>query len=397
MSSFRRQSISCSSKLTVITGIPKTLLYAAFFCTAILSACSVDHPGQAQPVSQCPAPSTSIASVQGKAKESPILGQRVTVQGVVTLVQNGHGLYIEEAGSDSDERTSNAVFVQTGSTVTGVEIGTLVSASGTVSEIGKGRYLLTAITEVDGLSTCANDQLLPLTDIALPLEGREREALEGMRVQIDDSLVVTDVYQFNRGNITLSGNGLQTVPTEVVQPGQNAADLLAENRAFALPAELPGSLDLPAMLVSGTTVGDVIGVVTHDGRGLRVSLQSISVKPVTDLTPPAVPATGELRIVGMNLHNYFNGDGNGRGFPTPRGAETRDEFIKQRDRIGAAIKVLSPHMLAVMELENDGFGPESAAQDFIQLANQATRKPWAVTRPSDDDIGNDEISVAIFY
>ena len=379
------------------TGIPKTPLYAAFFCAAIMSACSVDHPGQAQEVSQCPAPSTSIATVQGKAKESPILGQQVTVQGIVTLVQNGHGLYIEETGSDSDERTSNAVFVQTGSAATGVEIGSLISASGKVSEIGKGRYLLTAITEVDGLSTCATDQPLPLTDIALPLKGPGREALEGMRVRIDDSLVVTDVYQFNRGNITLSGNGLQTVPTEVVKPGQNAADLLADNRAFALPVELPENLDLPAMLVSGMAVNDVIGVVAHDGRGLRVSLQSISVKPVTDLTPPAAPATGVFRIVGMNLHNYFNGDGNGRGFPTPRGAETLDEFIKQRDRIGAAIKILSPHMLAVMELENDGFGPESAAKDFIQLANEASQKPWAVTRPGGDDIGNDKISVAIFY
>ena len=99
----------------------------------------------------------------------------------------------------------------------------------------------------------------------------------------------------------------------------------------------------------------------------------------------------------MNLHNYFNGDGKGQGFPTPRGAETIDEFQRQRARIGAAIGVLDPHVLAVMELENDGFGPDSAAQDFIQLANNATKKAWAVTRPVDDNTGTDKITVGLFY
>ena len=72
---------------------------------------------------------------------------------------------------------------------------------------------------------------------------------------------------------------------------------------------------------------------------------------------PVAASTDTLRIVGMNLHNYFNGDGNGLGFPTPRGAKTYEDFQQQRSRIGAAIGVLDPHVLAVMELENDGFGP----------------------------------------
>jgi predicted extracellular nuclease len=114
--------------------------------------------------------------------------------------------------------------------------------------------------------------------------------------------------------------------------------------------------------------------------------------------PAAIPATpGTLRVVGMNLHNYFNGDGKGQGFPTPRGAETHDEFQRQRDRIGAAIGVLDPHVIAVMELENDGFGPDSAAQDFVQLARETTQQDWAAARPLDDNTGNDKITVGIFY
>ena len=50
-----------------------------------------------------------------------------------------------------------------------------------------------------------------------------------------------------------------------------------------------------------------------------------------------------------------------------------------------------------MELENDGFGPHSAAEDFIQLANKASHGSWAVTRPVDDNTGTDVITVGIFY
>jgi len=99
----------------------------------------------------------------------------------------------------------------------------------------------------------------------------------------------------------------------------------------------------------------------------------------------------------MNLHNYFNGDGNGQGFPTPRGAETLEEFQRQRNRIGAAIGLLNPHLLAVMELENDGFGPQSAAQDLLQLVSDATHGHWSFTRPVGDNTGTDKITVGMFY
>jgi predicted extracellular nuclease len=54
-------------------------------------------------------------------------------------------------------------------------------------------------------------------------------------------------------------------------------------------------------------------------------------------------------------------------------------------------------VLAVMELENDGFGVDSATQDFIELARQATESTWAVARPVDDNTGSDKITVGIFY
>jgi hypothetical protein len=218
-----------------------------------------------------------------------------------------------------------------------------------------------------------------------------------MRIRINDTLVVTDVYQFDQGKFTLSANGFQYVPTEVMQPGASTADLLGQNRANALRVLLPEETGFPDLLVSGASTSHVMGVLAHDDRGKQLSLQSFSSFSDSNFKAPAIPNPNVLRVIGMNLHNYFNGDGKGQGFPTPRGAGTVEQFLQQRARIGAAIEVLNPHVLAVMELENDGFGPESAAQDFIQLANKSSQGTWAVTRPVADNTGTDMITVGIFY
>ncbi len=375
----------------------KMPLTAAFFCATILVGCDVSQPEPEAVIGQCPAPTATIASVQGDATKSPMRKQTVTVRGIVTLIQSEQGLYIEEPDSDGDNRTSNAIFIQSTDLPIGVQPGSVISARGMVFELGKGYFSLTAITRVDELIQCATGQALPLTAITLPLDNVEREALEGMRIQIDEPLVVTNAYQLGRGNMTLSANGIQFVPTEVMAPGPETAGRLKQNRASALQVKFAEGTDHPGVLISGSPISHITGVMAHDGRGLRVSLQSLSTGTDPDFALPGTAKAGTTRIVGMNLHNYFNGDGKGQGFPTPRGAKTVDGFEQQRDRIGAAIKLLDPHVLAVMELENDGFGPLSAATDFIQLAHDATRKTWAVTRPVGDNTGSDKITVGLFY
>ena len=375
----------------------RTSLYAAFFCITILTGCHSDQQNPQVSINHCPTPGSTIAQVQGDAPRSPIQGQQVTVQGIVTLIQKNGGLYIEEPDSDSNNHTSNAIFVQTTKLSDEIEPGSLISVRGFVAETGNDRYPITTLTNIDELVECADQQTLPLTAVRLPLNGLGREALEGMRLQISEPLIVADVYQFGKGKFTLSGNGIQYVPTEVMAPGRDTSNLLAQNRAFALPVLLPKNMNYAGLLVNGSSIEQITGVLAHDGRSLRVSLQSIQAGPSVIFTLPAATANETLRIVGMNLHNYFNGDGKGRGFPTPRGAESNDEFRKQRSRIGAAIKALNPDILGVMELENDGFDPKSAAADFIQLAESETGYTWAATRLPDDNTGDDAITVGMFY
>jgi len=340
---------------------------------------------------------TAIASVQGSRPKSPLLDQQVTIQGIVTLALHGEGMYVEEPESDSDTSTSNAIFVKTDHLPADIEPRSWISAHGTVTEIPKGRNSLTALTNVTEITLCSSGTALPFTNFPLPLNGFEREAFEGMRIRMNGSLTVSDTYQFARGGFSISGNGVQFVGTEVTAPGTQAYKYRQKNQNFSLAASLPEDAPGPALLTTGSSVSNVTGILVHDARNLRLALQSMDSEAPSAFTTPAHAGAGEIRVVGMNLLNFFNGDGKGGDFPTPRGAKTTEEFDEQSQRLGAAIGVLNPHVLAVMELENDGFGARSAAADFIALAEDATGGSWQVARPAGNDTGGDKITVGLFY
>ncbi len=374
----------------------KTPLLAAFFCAFVMAGCNVDQQNQGTAGLQCGTGTVPIARVQGNGPISPLKGQTVTITGIVTLLQSD-GIYIEQPASDQDDRTSNGIFVQTMDKPDHVEPGDRVVTHGTVAEIGRGRYGLTAITDAQAINRCSTDQPLPLTTTSLPLAGLQREALEGMRIRVTGPLTVTDIYRYNEGKFTLSGNGLAYVATEVLAPGRQSSQALQQIRNQTLPALRPAGNDENEMLSSGMVFNAVSGVMAHDGYGLRVVLQDFSVPPLTAPRVPPNATTSDLRFVAMNLHNYFNGDGKGGGFPTSRGARNRNEFAQQRNRVGAAVQELKPDLIGVTELENDGFGKHSASADFIELLNAETSTNWAVSRPAGDDTGGDQITVGIFY
>lgn len=326
-----------------------------------------------------------------------MLDQQVTVQGIVTLLQDGLGLYVEELDSDQDDGTSNALFIQATSWPDGIAQGAMISAQGKVSEIDNGRYTVTALTGLTALTQCSAGHSLPITDVSFPLSGHGREALESMRIHLTMSLTVTDIYRFNRGQLAVSGNGFQFMATEVMAPGKATTEYINQNRSFTMPATLPGNLTGNTVLASGSKIHSMTGVLAHDGRGLRLSMESLAASHIPKFSPPPAVSKNSLRVVSMNLLNYFNGDGKGHGFPTPRGAKTLAGFMAQRGRFSAAIQVLDPHILAVMELENDGFGPASAAADFIKLAQKATGHEWQAVRLPQGKLGTDKIRVGLFY
>ena len=92
----------------------------------------------------------------------------------------------------------------------------------------------------------------------------------------------------------------------------------------------PGQLwYLPEGIARGGSVAqDVQGIV--DQRHGSYRLQLTEPLRVTAATrPPAPKVDGKLKVAVFNLENLFNGDGQGGGFPTRRGAKSPAQLKAQ--------------------------------------------------------------------
>ncbi|MFC4002675.1 endonuclease/exonuclease/phosphatase family protein [Prauserella oleivorans] len=80
---------------------------------------------------------TRINDVQGHTRVSPLVGETVTVPGVVTATRtfgSARGFWLQDTQPDDDPRTSEGLFVFTGSRSPAVAIGDAVTVTGRVSE-----------------------------------------------------------------------------------------------------------------------------------------------------------------------------------------------------------------------------------------------------------------------
>lgn len=350
--------------------------------------------------------------MQGNGERSPFEGKPATIEGVVTLAwsdDNGGG-FVQSLTADADADTSEGVFVIPAGGVPPLEVGQHIRADGLVGESGEGAMLTTlanAQITVLGSVPLPEPQLLS----AMPSNAAAWEALEGMRVRLAVPLTVSGNGNLGRfGEVTLAAGPRLFTPTEQVAPGDAAKARREENAARRLvlddgaPNENPSSVAwLPepvsnaAPLRAGTTVSGVVGVVDHRFGGYRLHATQ-AVEAVVQAERPAPPQVqGNVRIAGMNLLNLFNGDGRGGGFPTDRGAKTAEAYQRQLAKHVATITALDPHVIAAQEVENDGFGAESAIRALAKALNDA--QPGARWQPvvTREAPGTDSISVALLY
>ena len=344
----------------------------------------------------------AIGKVQGTGERSPLVGQEVVVEGVVTSAFGSglDGWFLQDAG-DGDAATSDALFVAgevaAGKTPT---VGQRVRVHGTVVELNAGNGTRTALQPT--AVTPLGKGKVRSVEIATP--PADWEPYENMRVRITAPLTVAGTHRADKyGELLVNfGERLRT-PSDAVAPGDAARALAAENARRMLrlddgsDAEQPASvwyLPRTGLPRTGTRLSRVEGVLDQRSGGYRLQLTA---KPAFKrMAPPAAPKVGgDLRIASFNLENFFNGDGRGAGFPTPRGARNPAELDTQRARLVATIRGLNPDIAALMEVENDGFGPESAIATLIDALNQGGGDWRAIV--TDADQGGDQIRVGLIY
>ena len=371
--------------------------------------------GTTGPDTGCDADATLISAVQGAGAASPLDGQAVTVNAVVTQVEpglDGYFLQEEAADDDGDPATSEGIFVFDGDA--DVAVGQQLAVTGTVDEF----FDLTELTDVTATEVCATDVTVPAaTDLGLPATEEERESLEGMQVTATDLTVsnLFDTWRF--GEVGLSVGGVLRTPTDVAPIDGGAEQVAQENfeRGIVLDdagdrdaarAKYLGTAESPDAARLGDTIASVTGALSYGfGKWLLepTVLPDLVEQPRPDA--PDLDATG-ARVATFNVLNLFNGNGDGTGFPTSRGADTYEDYLAQLDGIVTAINGLDADVVGIIEVENDyGDGAQSSiAQlvDALDAADDGTADgSWAYVDPGaalvDGKLGSDEIAVGILY
>lgn len=362
---------------------------------------------------QCSDSATRIHTIQGSGAASPLAGSVQTIEGIVVGDFQGSdqlsGFFVQEedAERDMDPATSEAIFIFQGSVGTALSMGDRVRVTGTVSEY----FDMTQISAVQ-ISVCGAGFSVSPTHLSLPVSNLSAlEAFEGMAVTLTQTLTVTENYNLGRfGELVLSADGRLFNPTQIAEPGAPALASAEANRLRRLLLDDGSSSQNPATIVypqpqltasntvrSGDTVQNLQGVLHYAFGEYRIQ-PTAPVQFVATNTRTSTPdlIAGTLKAASFNVLNYFNGDGLGGGFPTSRGAHTATEFGKQRAKILSALVALDADVVGLIEIENDGYGPQSAIADLVAgLADAGLA--YTLVNPGRAQIGTDEITVGFIY
>lgn len=363
-------------------------------------------------VAACNAGFTAIDAIQGNADSSPLVGQQLITQGVVTAVlyqgSPAAGIVLRATARGNSD-AANSLFIADATAANIYQAGQVLQVSGTVAELNQ----LTSLTQVSDIKLCDEQASVQPVTLRLPLlPGQNWERLEAALLSFDMPLTVIDTYGLLRfGEVTLADKRLM-VPTEIMLPGEAAAELnitqqqrhmlvLDDGLATQNPEPLNlgnRSITANSTLRVGDTVTGVSGILLQDERGYRLvptaTPQFTSNNPRPE-APAAKPAAA-LRIASFNVLNYFNGEGQSPAFPTRRGASNTAEFARQQAKTVAALAALDADVIGLLEVENNGYSAKGALAQLTAALNKVAAKPYRFIITTEQP-GSDAIKVALLY
>ena len=373
----------------------RSLLALSLMASLTLPACAATPKERVIPIGQ----------VQGEGARSPLDGQAVTVEGVVTaaFIDGLGGFFVQDSG-DGKPETSDALFValDEGVPPPTLVVGDRVRVRGIVGERKAGGDDTLTALHAPVIQPRGKGSIAPTVLTAQPADW---EALEGMHVRIDAPLTLSGTHTLERfGELIASFDGRLWQPSELAVPGSVEAKRLAADNARRTLLLDDGSAKRDPTTVwyvkdgqplrTGTVLTGVQGIVDQRPGGWRLQL---TVAPtITAPQRPAAPqVAGNVRIAAFNLENLFNGDGKGGGFPTERGAKTPEQLTAQMAKLVATIRGLDPDIAALMELENDGYGADSSLAQLVAALN-AGGGTWRFVDAKQGP-GPDTIRVGLIY
>ena len=399
-----------------------------------------------------PGATVTIPEIQGTGTESPLKGQNVTTQGVVTAVWQGekslNGFTIQTPGTGdaAPAEASEAVFVYTGGTGFYPKIGESVEVTGSVDEYyGQTQVVLASGSVLD----TALDPITPLAIDALPQGDEAREKLESMLLK-PGVHTVTDNYGLNRyGELGLApGTEALRQPTDKFAPGSPEMHALEESNAAKYVILDDGSTrdftrdgastKLPYIMQNGSDVKTIrttnqvefaeSGVILgygHDQWRFQPTTLITGDSATADLPitwdparPEAPQVAGDYTVAAFNVLNFFInlgedngaksykdrfGNGVGSDSGTFRGAWSASAFEDQKGKILTALEGLDADVIGLSEIENAANTVGGSYDDAVkylvgELNSRAGSEVWDyVKAPANSAADTDVIRTAIIY
>lgn len=315
---------------------------------------------------------TSIHDIQGAGDSSPMQGKTVTIEGVVTGMDDeigasytrtfpeDAGIFVQEESkdADSDPNTSEGIFVGYVRDRQAYPPGTVVRLTGTVKE----KFGLTMLDEQRGEEPkVVGEAAVPAPVVIDPAQARAQgssrsyyESLEDMRVSLAEGTA-------NSGGANKFGELFLTPGTERnrVFRTENVPSLLATDADAGAgdpsnPYEAPPS----STLVRGDLfdrVENLVGPLAFSYDNYKIMVQPGLLPTVTD-GPIGYPYTGvepaankQVRVASFNVENFLS-----PGSDLDLSTVTPEEYALKRNRIVDAIGRLlkRPDVVAVQEVKN---------------------------------------------
>lgn len=414
-------------RLVFLASIFSILTAHSVFAFDSLGECGNTQSKLYKPITEIQGVFTAAASDTDLA--SPIVDQWVVVEAVVTedKTQSYQGFWLQQEDQPSkSSRASRGIFVY--HKKANIKRGQRLRLLAQVVEY----HGLTELKRVKALKVCANNQPIPkATPLALPVKSLvQLEALEGMRIVIKQELVVSDLfgagYGFGSNGQFAISTRLYLQPTELysareIQSRNTQLDdrtldylLIDDGSSARFPALIPFPNSRGFSAKNPLHLGDRVTHISailhsYDEHYILVpeskeGALDLTIKTAARPVRPSISKDANIVLASMNLENYFNGAPKSFahrdiGFPTSRGAKTYAGFLLQTQKLVSALSTIDADIIALMELENDGYGQYSAIADLTRALN-AQLKPdlhYRYIIPTQKRLGQDDISVGILY
>lgn len=226
------------------------------------------------------------------------------------------------------------------------------------------------LQQIEQLQFCGEEVLAPEL-LNFKHDPPDFDHYQDRLVRIEQPLTITDTYLLGRyGSLGLALNGRAFAPNTGVQGGQ-LLDLVLDDGRYQRDARPVPFLDAQGVRRAGDELTKVTGILTRAFGQWR--LHPVAPPEFRSLNPRPKPLSNAsgIRAVNFNVKNYFVDLGG-------RGAATKAELNRQRQRLADSVRLLDADILVLHEIQNK----PTAVDDLLAVlnANQPADQQYAAAR-----------------